>query len=122
MATEQVQDDERTPGERLGELLHELRYTQTALAERCGVSPQYVNNIVRGRQRMTEDFAQALARTLDANLNWLYLGRGEMLCHDEAEVSNAVEKGPVRDLRQAAKSLQSAANQLMERRRSETGT
>lgn len=119
METEETRREDASPGERLGELLHELRYTQTALAERCGVSPQYVNNIVRGRQRVTEDFAQALARTLGANLNWLYVGRGEMLCEDESQARSDGDS-PEQDLRRAAQSLQRAADRLMERRQGST--
>jgi transcriptional regulator with XRE-family HTH domain len=110
-ATEEV-----TPGARLGQLLKELRYSQTAVAGKCGVSPQYVNNIVRGRQRLTEDFAQALAEALDVNLNWLYMGRGPMLWEEMAEQRPAGDILAT-DLRSAADSLEHAANRLSKRRR-----
>ena len=103
----------QTPGERLEELLHELRYTQTALARKCDVSPQYVNNIIRGRQRVTEDFAQVLAEELDVNLNWLYLGQGAMIQVEEKQADETLEG----DLWKAADSLHAAADRLARERR-----
>jgi transcriptional regulator with XRE-family HTH domain len=113
---ETTAEDERRPGERLGELLEELRYTQTEVGEKCGVSPQYVNNIVRGRQRLTEDFAQALAAAVDVNLNWLYAGRGPML-REEAMKTEPAGEVLVTDLLSAADSLQHAADRLGRKRR-----
>lgn len=78
MSNEQTDVEEMSPGERLDLLLVEQRMTQTALAEACGRTPQYVNNIVRRGQRITEGFAQELAEKLDVNLNWLFSGKGQM--------------------------------------------
>lgn len=109
-------EEERSPGERLDELLDELRYTQTEVGEKCGVSPQYVNNIVRGRQRLTEDFAQALAEAVGVNLNWLYMGRGPMLW-EEAMKQEPVGEVLATDLQSAADSLRHAADRLGKKRR-----
>ena len=72
-------EDNTHTGARLAHLLDHLELSQTELAEGCNVSRQYVNNIVRGRQRMSEEFAQDLYDTVPVNLNWLYVGSGPML-------------------------------------------
>jgi transcriptional regulator with XRE-family HTH domain len=121
VAEEEEQDiEELSPGERLEVLLDELRLTQTALAEMCGVSPQYVNNIVRRGQRVTEDFARALAAAVDVDLNWLFTGKGPMLLseHRVMDVPAEYQTVCVEDqLRNAAEHLQEAANQLSKARR-----
>ena len=106
-----------TPGERLGVLIDRERLTQTAVGEMCGVSPQYVNNIVRRGQRITEDFAARLAVVLDVNLNWLFTGDGTMFRPDEvperAEEGEEGEDGSaIGLLRDAAIALRNAADEL----------
>lgn len=115
--------EDLSPGERLEVLLDELRLTQTALAEMCGVSPQYVNNIVRRGQRVTEDFARGLAAAVDVDLNWLFTGKGPMLLseHRVMDVPAEYQTVCVEDqLRNAAEHLQEAANQLSKARREQS--
>lgn len=119
---EEREIEELTPGERLEILLDEMRLTQTALAEMCGVSPQYVNNIVRRGQRVTEDFACALAAAVDVDLNWLFTGQGPMLRseHRVSELPAGYETITVEDqLRNAAEHLEHAASELSKARREE---
>lgn len=115
---------ELAPGERLEVLLNELRLTQTALADMTSVSPQYVNNIVRRGQRITEDFARELNDAVDVNLNWLFTGDGAML-----QMKHTVNELPenyetvvtVEDqLNNAADHLRAAADELAKARRSES--
>lgn len=115
---------ELTPGQRLEVLLDELRLTQTALADMTNVSPQYVNNIVRRGQRITEDFACQLSQALEVDLNWLFTGEGPML-----QMKHTVNELPenyeavvtVEDqLNNAADHLQAAANELAQARREES--
>lgn len=123
MSDEQMNDDvsELRSGERLELLLDELRLTQTALADQCDVSPQYVNNIVRRGQRVTEDFAQAVQEVTGVNLNWLYLGEGPMIRGNLGEEAadggippGFNTKGIEQDMRQAAEDMLQAADRLAE--------
>jgi transcriptional regulator with XRE-family HTH domain len=66
------------PGERLQKFLEEKDMTQTDLARMCDVTPQYVNNTVRGRQRLSQKLSEHLSQSTDINLNWLYTGEGQM--------------------------------------------
>ncbi|MFW6045113.1 MAG: helix-turn-helix domain-containing protein [Planctomycetota bacterium] len=115
-----VDVQELTPGGRLEYMLDELRLTQTALADMCGVTPQYVNNIVRRGQRVTEEFAVELAEALDCNLNWLYTGEGEMLQSDQRAKEQTVDYETLNledQLRNASDHLKQAADDLSEARR-----
>jgi plasmid maintenance system antidote protein VapI len=103
------------PGERLGLALDTLRLTQARLAKECDVTPQYVNNILRRGQRITEDFAIAVGRSLGINLNWLFLGEGPMMSEEYEERSKAHSRttGEAEALlREAANNLYRAADIL----------
>jgi addiction module HigA family antidote len=79
-------------GERIRDLLRELGMTQTALAKQCGVSPQYLNNIIRGQQRITQEFATALLNAIGVNLNWLFAGKGPMFLDGGPDADNAANE------------------------------
>lgn len=115
---------ELTPGQRLEVLLDELRLTQTALADMTNVSPQYVNNIVRRGQRITEDFARELNQAVEVNLNWLFTGEGTMLQmkHKVTELPENYESVvTVEDqLNNAADHLRAAAEELSQARREQS--
>ncbi len=115
---------ELSPGERLEVLLDEMRLTQTALADMTNVSPQYVNNIVRRGQRITEDFARELSDAVNVDLNWLFTGEGPMLqakhtikeLPDDYDTVVTVED----QLNNAADHLRAAADELSKARREES--
>jgi transcriptional regulator with XRE-family HTH domain len=103
--------------------------TQTALAEECGRSPQYVNNIVRRGQRITQDFAQELSAAVDVNLNWLFTGKGTMLRGEatrqvpsEEMPADTDTRGVEAQMRHASEHLLKAAEQLGKCRHGEHGT
>lgn len=80
--TDITDTEKMSPGERLGIALAHVRLSQTELAKECGVSPQYVNNMLRRGQRITQDFAQYLALKIGINLNWLFTGDGPIFQKD----------------------------------------
>jgi transcriptional regulator with XRE-family HTH domain len=69
------------PAERLRALLkrvtreHEL--FQTDVAERLGVSPQYLSDVKRGRRPLSERIAWRIEDTFGVNHLWLLHGQGE---------------------------------------------
>ncbi|MEU8194679.1 helix-turn-helix domain-containing protein [Microbispora amethystogenes] len=52
------------PGETLRELLEEKEMTQRELAERVGLSPKHVNQLINGLVRLTPDVAESLERVI----------------------------------------------------------
>lgn len=52
------------PGETLRELLEEKGMTQRELAERVGLSPKHVNQLIHGLVRLTPDVAESLERVV----------------------------------------------------------
>jgi transcriptional regulator with XRE-family HTH domain len=101
-------------GDRLERLLYELRMTQTELARQTEKSPQYVNNIIRQGQGITEDYARKLGETTGVNLNWLLVGVGPMLRCDVTAVKGEVAEGhsPVGLIKRASQMLQQAADDI----------
>jgi addiction module HigA family antidote len=110
-----VNSPDARPGERLLWLLDELRVTQTRLAEMTDVSPQYVNNIVRTQQRITEEFAIKLVDALGVNLNWLFTGKGPELQREPAlrEFRTSVSEESVDQLLQEAHQRLQKAEDMM---------
>jgi transcriptional regulator with XRE-family HTH domain len=111
--------DDMEVGQRLELLLDRIRMTQTALGERCGKNLQYVNNIIRRGQRITQEFAAAVREETGVNLNWLYTGQGAMM-RDESDPPP--QAPPIPDdfdttevetnIREAAEDLLDAAEKL----------
>ena len=101
-------------GARLEALLYELRLSQTDLARQTGKSPQYVNNIIRQGQGITEDYARKLGNTTGVNLNWLLVGVGPMLRCDVTAGEGSFEEGhsPIGLIKRASQMLQRAANDI----------
>lgn len=65
-------------GMRLSLLLKEHHVTQKHLAELLGYEPQHISNIVRGKRRLTEDFAERVSGEIfgDVRPEWL-------MCRDD---------------------------------------
>lgn len=64
------------PGETLLEALEERQMTQTAFAQRIGRSRKFVNEIIRGKARISEDIALDLERVLNIPaVFWMNLER-----------------------------------------------
>ena len=103
-----------TPGARLELLLHELRLSQTDLARETGKSPQYVNNIIRQGQGITESYARMLGESTGVNLNWLLVGIGPMLrCDVTAIDGESSDSGSAIGLiKRASQMLQKAADDI----------
>lgn len=104
-----------SPGQRLQVLIDELHMTQTALAKQCDVSPQYVNNIIRGEQRVTQDFAVAVTRATSADLNWLFTGAGPMLRPAGDREGGHEPESLRRLLEETAQRLKAAADRIARR-------
>lgn len=109
-----AQEENMTPGARLELLLHELRLSQTDLARETGKSPQYVNNIIRQGQGITETYARTLGQATGVNLNWLLVGIGPMLrCDVTAVEGEPAESGSAIGLiKRASQMLQKAADEI----------
>jgi transcriptional regulator with XRE-family HTH domain len=69
LATDQVQVD---VGRRIGELRAARRMTQEHLAERCGVSARYVQQVEAGEQNLTLRSLVAFANALEASMTVLF--------------------------------------------------
>ena len=117
MTMERQDWKDMAPGHRLEQLLYELRLSQTDLARETNRSPQYVNNIIRQGQGITQEYAQKLARETGVNLNWLLLGVGPMIRCDVARADEAAGEEPsVRGLLQrASEMLEHAADRVATR-------
>ena len=60
------------PGDTIGELLEERGWTQAKLAKRMDVTPQFINDLVKGRVSITREKAERLSRVLGSTPNfWL---------------------------------------------------
>ncbi len=92
LSNPEMEDEKQYAGQRIRDLLRELGITQTTLAKKCGVSPQYLNNIIRRQQRITEDFAISLLNVAGVNLNWLFTGKGPMFFEDTEEEEKHKDK------------------------------
>ncbi|MCL2009896.1 MAG: HigA family addiction module antitoxin [Synergistaceae bacterium] len=53
------------PGDHIGEFLEAYGMSQKELAERAGVTPQYVNAVIKGGARITPEFARSLGMIFD---------------------------------------------------------
>jgi len=49
--------------------------SQAALARRLGTSPQFINNVLRGRKKISRDLAESLHRAFGYRLEWLLMGQ-----------------------------------------------
>jgi HTH-type transcriptional regulator / antitoxin HigA len=60
------------PGDTIGELIEELGWKQTDLAKRMGTTPQFINDLVKGRVPISTEIAERLSRVLGSTPNfWL---------------------------------------------------
>ncbi len=82
----------RECGQRLWLLLKERHITQKDLAARLGYEPQHISNIVRGKRRLTGDFADRLTRDIfpDVRPEWL-LCRDNFKTQEEKELAAKAE-------------------------------
>lgn len=51
--------------------------TQAELAVRLGEKPKRINDILRGKQRVPEDFLVKFVEIFQVDANWLLTGKGE---------------------------------------------
>jgi len=93
-------EKEMKPGKRVGYILEKLDISQSQLAEECNVSPQYINNIIRRDQRITQEFAQNLGEKRGLNLNWLFTGDGPLFI-EEYKNAKPVGKSKLAPLEQS---------------------
>ena len=47
------------------------------MAQSLGTNPQSINDVVRGKKRISREFAENVHRVFSVNLNWLLTGEGE---------------------------------------------
>ena len=78
-----TEDDIR---ERLSEVLLELsnsgKYSSNSqLARSIGMSPQLLNEILKGRNKISLQFLHNLCKTYNLSMDYLVLGIGEKYCH-----------------------------------------
>lgn len=71
-------------GQRLRWLRLYLDMSQTEFAEACGITAQKYNNWERGRQRLSLEGALKLCKAYGVNLDFLYMGRVDILPHKMA--------------------------------------
>lgn len=87
-----------TPGDILvGEFLEPLRITQRAFAEAIGITPAYLNDIVRGKRGITITTANRLAQALGTDAEtWLNLqqlvDRWDWAHSDEAKAIKKIKR------------------------------
>lgn len=63
---------------RLRQVLARASFTQRELAERLGMSPSYVSELVRGLKRPGTEFFIEIRRVLGVSIDWLLTGEGAM--------------------------------------------
>jgi len=66
-------------GKRVKDLRVFLKYSQTELANMLEITPSSVNAFEKDKTKPSIKTLQLLAEKLDANLNWVVLGLGDML-------------------------------------------
>lgn len=68
----------KTPPEQMGQRIMERRkalgFTQESLAERCGVTPQFVSHAETGNRIIRTDNLQKIASALDVSTDYLLTG------------------------------------------------
>lgn len=58
-------------GERLAFVLKRDGFKQCQFANKAGITPVYINNIIKGRNTPSLNTATDIARLLDVSLDWL---------------------------------------------------
>lgn len=71
--------------------------TQTAIAEKSGTNPQYLNQVLNGRNNPSLALLDKLADALQVNLHWLIRGEGEPNL-DATNKSNSEVKVSMEDI------------------------
>ena len=62
------------PGQYIGELIEDYQMTQKEFAEKLGVSPKTVSELVNGEQSISNDIAQKLEKFTNISMKtWLNL-------------------------------------------------
>ena len=73
-----------TIGNRIGELIYELRLSKNAFAKELNTSSSRISNITTGRNKPDSDLLAAIVSTFrDVNPRWLLTGEGEMSVTNE---------------------------------------
>jgi transcriptional regulator with XRE-family HTH domain len=65
-------------GERLVQIIKVQGLSQAAFARQLGYTPQHINQIVHGKERISRECAERIAREYAVNIHWLLTGEGEM--------------------------------------------
>ena len=62
------------PGQYIGELIEDYNMTQKEFAEKLGVSPKMIRNLVKGEQSISNEIAQKLEKLTNISMKtWLNL-------------------------------------------------
>lgn len=78
MATDRLAQEREEHASRLRRALDEAGLKQTDVARRLSVSPQFVNDILGARKRMTRSFAAYFQSEFHISSDWLLSNEGEM--------------------------------------------
>lgn len=82
------------PGQTLGEILRERSWSQTDLAERCGVSQKHVSRVITGKAAIGVQFALRLETVTNVSAEfWMRLQAN----HDVAVARGEQQGGPESD-------------------------
>lgn len=82
------------PGWSLEELLEERGLSQAELARQTGFTPKHVNGVVKGRARISPDFALALERVLGTPADFWLVRDAHYQLH-LARQSDRPRRGPL---------------------------
>ena len=64
---------------RFKEFRNKIRYSQTELAKKIGVSSAFISLIENGNSNPSIESLSKIAKAFDLNISWLLTGEGEML-------------------------------------------
>ncbi|MDD2815436.1 MAG: helix-turn-helix transcriptional regulator [Thiotrichaceae bacterium] len=84
-------------GNRLKDFRDFLGVSQQKLADNLGVSRGYLNDIERGRQEPSLNFAKKLLEVYNVNLNWFVDGIGEMMSTPDEKPTEEIDMKELED-------------------------
>jgi transcriptional regulator with XRE-family HTH domain len=102
-----------TVSERLREYLYISKKNVKQLAGEINVSQASLNNVVNGKNLPSSNLLIRLASTKGININWVLLGEGNMMRHEE-EQSNTAQHLPLDKVENFLTQFRIAANENRE--------
>lgn len=100
-----------TVSERLREYLFISKKNVKQLAGEISVSQASLNNVVNGKNLPSSNLLIRLATTKGISINWILLGEGNMMRHDEDDVTTARQHLPLDKVENFLTQFRVAANE-----------